>query len=90
MPQTELGKLLDDLENQIGDGGPVDDADREALRELQARIASVLANDHDATLPANDSLSEPLADFIDRFETSHPTLTMTLGRIMDALNKLGI
>lgn len=90
MPQTELGKLLDDLENQIGDGGPVDESDREALRELQARIAAVLASDHGATLPASDSLSEPLADFIDRFETSHPTLTMTLGRIMDALNKLGI
>ena len=90
MPQTELGKLLDDLENQIGDGGPVDEADREALRELQARIASVLATDRDAILPVSDSLSEPLADFIDRFETSHPTLTMTLGRIMDALNKLGI
>jgi hypothetical protein len=90
MPQTELGKLLDDLENQIGDGGPVDEADREALRELQTRIASVLATDRDAILPVSDSLSEPLADFIDRFETSHPTLTMTLGRIMDALNKLGI
>jgi len=41
-------------------------------------------------LPATENLSEPLADFIDRFESSHPTLTMTLGRIMDALNKLGI
>lgn len=90
MPQTELGKLLDDLENQIGDGGPVDEADREALRELQARIAGVLATDQHAILPVSDSLSEPLADLIDRFETSHPTLTMTLGRIMDALNKMGI
>jgi molecular chaperone GrpE (heat shock protein) len=90
MPQTELGKLLDDLDNQIGDGGPVDEADREALRELQARIASALATDRDAILPVSDNLSEPLADFIDRFETSHPTLTMTLGRIMDALNKMGI
>jgi len=90
MPQTELGKLLDDLENQIGDGGPVDEEDLIALRELQASIAGVLSNDHDATLPATENLSEPLADFIDRFESSHPTLTMTLGRIMDALNKLGI
>ena len=90
MPQPELSHLLADLESQIGDGGPVDETDLVALRELQARITSVLASDHDATLPATDNLSEPLADFIARFESSHPTLTMTLGRIMDALNKLGI
>ena len=90
MPQTELGKLLGDLESQMADGGPVDEADREALRELQTRIAGLLESGPGADPQAANNLSVPLEDYIDRFESSHPTLTMTLGRIMDALNKLGI
>ena len=90
MPTTELGRLLKELESEIGEGGPLDDAVREALSQLQGRIAAVLATSGEPAETDARSLSEPIADYVDRFEASHPTLTMTLGRIMDALNKLGI
>ena len=90
MPTTELGRLLEELESEIGEGGPLDDADREALGELQGRIAAVLSTSDEKIETEASSLSEPIADFVDRFEASLPTMTMTLGRIMDALNKLGI
>lgn len=90
MPQTEIGRLLEELEGQMSAGGQIGESDRAALRELQARIAAVLTGEDADDVGTEQVAAEPIADYIDRFESSHPTLTMTLGRIMDALNKLGI
>ena len=89
MPDKELGQLLKDLDEQMNEGGEIDDSDREALRDLQIRIASMLDTDSKQS-GEHESVSESIADYIDRFESSYPTLTMTLGRIMDALSKIGI
>ena len=88
MPREELGRLLGDLAAQLEQTDALDEGDRAALEQLHDRIGAALAED-DAAAPPPDP-GEAVADLIDRFETSHPTLTMTLGRIMDALNKLGI
>ncbi len=88
MPREELGRLLEDLAAQLERADSLDDRERAALAELQARIGAALAESESAEAPAD--AGEGIADLIDRFENSHPTLTMTLGRIMDALNKLGI
>jgi hypothetical protein len=43
------------------------------------------------TRPESDEgVADPVIRYIDQLETSHPTTTMILGRIADALNKLGI
>lgn len=86
MPREELGRLLEDLATQLERADALDEGDRAALEQLHRRIGAALASDADST----GGSGEAVADLIDRFETSHPTLTMTLGRIMDALNKLGI
>jgi len=89
MPRDELGRLLEDLTSQLEQADALDEADRAALTHLQERIGTALAGDGDeAAAPA--AQTDSISDLVDRFETSHPTLTMTLGRIMDALNKLGI
>jgi len=89
MPRDELGRLLEDLTSQLEQADALDEADRAALTHLQERIGTALAGDGDeAAAPA--AQADSISDLVDRFETSHPTLTMTLGRIMDALNKLGI
>jgi len=89
MPRDELGRLLEDLTSQLEQADALDEADRAALTHLQERIGTALAGDGDeAAAPAGQG--DSISDLVDRFETSHPTLTMTLGRIMDALNKLGI
>jgi hypothetical protein len=41
-------------------------------------------------VPPEEGLREQLREQIDEFQRSHPTLTMVLGRILDALNKIGI
>ncbi len=88
MPREELGKLLEDLAAQLERADSLTDQERAALAELETRIGAALAETGSAESPGD--AGEGIADMIDRFETSHPTLTMTLGRIMDALNKLGI
>ncbi len=86
MPREELGRLLEELAAQLEQTDALDEGDRLALEQLHRRIGSALTAEEDS--PGGSG--EAVADLIDRFETSHPTLTMTLGRIMDALNKLGI
>ena len=86
MPREELGRLLEELATQLEQTDALDEGDRVALEQLHRRIGAALTADADST----GGSGEAVADLIDRFETSHPTLTMTLGRIMDALNKLGI
>jgi hypothetical protein len=86
MPREELGRLLEDLAAQLEGADALDEDERAALEQLHRRIGAALASEADS--PGGSG--EAVADLIDRFETSHPTLTMTLGRIMDALNKLGI
>ena len=88
MPREELGRLLEDLAAQLERADALDDEERAALAELQARIGAALAGGEEAGTPTGTD--ESIADMIDRFENSHPTLTLTLGRIMDAINKLGI
>lgn len=86
MPKEELGRLLEDLAAQLETADELDEGDRAALEHLQLRIAAALADEGGA----EEGPAEVIGDLVDRFESSHPTLTMTLGRIMDALNKLGI
>lgn len=87
MPHAELEKLLDELQGELAEGSSLDDDARAQLAELHASIGNLLADGENET-PAN--LVETVSGNIDRFETSHPALTMVLGRIADILNKLGI
>jgi DNA-binding MarR family transcriptional regulator len=86
MPKEQLGRLLEDLAAQLETADTLDEGERAALEHLQLRIAAALAEEEQP----EDMPGEAIGDLVDRFESSHPTLTMTLGRIMDALNKLGI
>ncbi len=91
MPKRELEQLLDQLERELQQDHALAPEELEALGDLQTRIGQVLAAGTGTGTPdVDEGFAEPLAEYIDRFESSHPTLTMTLGRIMDALNKLGI
>jgi len=90
MPKRELEQLLDELARELEQDGALDPDEIEALGDLQTRIGRVLAAEETPPTSDEQGVTEPLAEYIDRFESTHPTLTMTLGRIMDALNKLGI
>jgi hypothetical protein len=88
MPPNRLEELLAELETQIRQSDDLDAGLKGRLEQLQAAIQSRLDTQADESGP--HSLVEPVRQAIDEFEDSHPTLTLTLGRIMDVLNKLGI
>ena len=88
MPRRELDELLDRLNSEMASVDDLNDESRAKLEDLKTRIAALLA-DHE-NQPAESELTEPVQAAIDDFEKTHPALTMTLGRIMDILNKMGI
>jgi ElaB/YqjD/DUF883 family membrane-anchored ribosome-binding protein len=90
MPERELTGLLEELESELGRNPDLSNEERAALEELRSRIGHVLESDRPGMAQEGDGVTEPLRSYVDRFETSHPTLTMILGRIADALNKMGI
>ncbi len=90
MPDRELTRLLDELEAELDSNPDLSDAERAALEELRHRLGDVLDSGRPGADYKGEGLSDPLRNYVDRFETSHPTLTMILGRIADALSKMGI
>jgi len=87
MPYAELEKLLDELQRELAEGSSLDDDARAQLAAMHASIGQLLAKGPDE---AQADLAETVSGNIDRFKSSHPALTMVLGRIADILNKLGI
>jgi ElaB/YqjD/DUF883 family membrane-anchored ribosome-binding protein len=90
MPDRELTRLLDELEKELGSNPDLSEEERAALDDLRDRIGQVLQAGRQEPVIQREGLTDPLRGYVDRFETSHPTLTMILGRIADALNKMGI
>jgi hypothetical protein len=90
MPGHELNRLLGELEAELGRNPDLDESERAALADLRHRIGHVLEADEPLSAAEEESPMEPLKTYVDKFETTHPTLTMILGRIADALNKMGI
>jgi hypothetical protein len=87
MTDDDLGKLLEQLRNQLAKIEAVDDRGRELLRALTKDIHALIErSDEDS----DDSLLERLQDSIDHFETSYPALTSALSRLLTALNNAGI
>ena len=90
MPQRELNKLLSDLESELDANRDLSEEERKALGELGRRIGDALNADAARPSGREDGLIESLRAYVDRLETSHPTVTMIVGRIADVLTKMGI
>jgi hypothetical protein len=90
MKERELNRLLGELEQELARNPDLDEGERAALDELRKRIGHVLEEQEEPTTTVEPGQAEPLSSYVDRFETTHPTFTMILGRIADALNKMGI
>lgn len=89
MPKTELLKLLAELESELRQDPDLSAEDRRALSEMQGRIESLLQEERPQQ-PSREEFLSPITEYVDRLESAHPTTTMILGRIADALNKMGI
>ncbi|HET9907660.1 MAG TPA: DUF4404 family protein [Anaerolineales bacterium] len=87
MANEERRKLLEEFRNQVAQAESLDEEGRTLLLSLDKEIER-LTDDEAADTP--DTVLEQLQESIERFEESHPTLTMTLSQIMTVLSNAGI
>lgn len=84
----KLRSHLDELEAKIAAAkadGHLDDAERDELRELVARVRRELDEESD-----HEGVAEQLEDAAVRFEAGHPTLAGVIRAAVDTLTGYGI
>lgn len=86
MSESSVRDLLQQLHDTLGSKKPLEERDRELLRQLAADIQAVLA----ATEAKDASLRERLESAIRRFEVTHPDLAAVMGRAAKTLSDMGI
>ena len=87
MSHDALKKKLNQLQEQMADGEPLDAQEPATLDDVLVQIEALLeAEDNDD----DDSLAERVREAGLQFEESHPNLTAAIGAVADALSRLGI
>jgi hypothetical protein len=86
----DLRRRLAELHAELERAESLDPESRAALEVVMRDIQAALARSGAARPREPASLAERLRDAGLHFEESHPTLTATLGRVVDALAALGI
>ena len=81
-----LDETLKDLHDQLGSIEDLDDERIEMLRNAVAEIQATLDEQH----VSSAGLAQRLQEATQQFNSSHPVLTNTVGRIADLLSQLGI
>ena len=87
MANEERRKLLEEFRNQVAQAEPLDEEGRNLLLSLDKEIER-LTEDETAETP--DTVLEQLQEGIERFEETHPTLTLALSQMMTVLSNAGI
>jgi tRNA C32,U32 (ribose-2'-O)-methylase TrmJ len=90
MDKNQLHETLEQLHSELEKIEWVDEADRQTLEKLMADIEKLTRSRETAHESAYERLAEGLREGIERFEASHPTATMLMGQVADALAKIGI
>lgn len=87
MPDTELRRLLSELESTIDTIDTVNAPAREKLSQLSSAVETHL-NAHEK--PETESLIEEIKSAVSEFEGDHPVATSLLNNIATTLSSLGI
>ena len=88
MTDEKLGRLLEQLQAELGKTQAVDEKGRQVLRNLDADIQKLLLRSEG--LEGDESFAESLKTAIDHFEDSHPALTSALSHMLTILSNAGI
>jgi hypothetical protein len=90
MKNQELYDTLEQLHTELQKIRSVDDKDKELLKQLDEDIRSLLAAERSARRRPSRQFGETLRQGIERFEVSHPDLTLTMGQLAEILARMGI
>ena len=95
MPEQQLKQQLAQLHQDLSAGAEIDEETRGLLLQLARDIEGAVA-DKSGTEQTPEPVEEEsgllarLQHLADEFEESHPDISMTIGRVADALSQLGI
>ena len=90
MENQELHDKLKHLHSELQKVQPVDDKDKEWFKQFDEDSQNLLNADKNTQPPPSKRLGETLRNGIDRFEASHPDLTMIMGELAEMLSNMGI
>ena len=86
MTQADLIEALQTIHEELESGDDLDPIEVEKLRETVKEIEAAIARQSGEPSPLGDRVNESAS----HFEQTHPQLTLTLGRIADILQQMGI
>jgi Domain of unknown function (DUF4404) len=86
MTQADLIEALQTIHDELESGEDLDPVEVNKLRETVREIEAALARHASESKPLGERVNESAL----HFEQSHPRLTLTLGRIADMLQQMGI
>jgi hypothetical protein len=88
--EQRLRELLEELHGELEQDDSVGEQPRELLRTVMVDIQERLDRDSDEVPDWPSSLGDRLRDSLEHFGESHPRVTSTVGRVIDALSNMGI
>lgn len=90
MEQHELTHKLAQLHAEISQADDVNPENLELLRKLTADIGRILDKKGETAGQDAESVTGGLKDLLLKFEADHPELSISLGKVADALATIGI
>ena len=90
MERQELTAKLAQLHTELSHTDKVDPESLHLLRELTADIGRLLDQKDVAEIEDAEGVTRGLRDLLLRFEAEHPELSLTVGKVADALAAIGI
>ena len=90
MDDQKLRELIEKLHNEIQNTHSVDEKGQELLLHLESDIQGLLAQSGGHDTPLRPSTIRRLEEGLDHFEVTHPTLTILISKLLEALSNVGI
>jgi len=91
MKADELHETLQQLHEELGRASRVDPESERLLRELMADISKLIGERGSGEAPAESGgIVDRLVEASKDFEEQHPGLVAAIGRLADALSRIGV
>ena len=88
--EQRLRELLEELHGELEQDQSVGEEPRDLLQTVMGDIRDRLDRGSDEPSDWPTSFGDRLRESLEQFGESHPTVTKTVGRVLDALSNMGI